>query len=238
MLICSFDLETTGVDVTTARIVTAACIDVDTATNAKTDYNWVADPGVEIPAEAAAVHGWTTERARAEGQDHDKVVNELISHIYDAWNAGAYLVVYNAAYDLSLLHVLSGGTFEIRGPVIDPLVLDKHFDKYRRGNRKLITVATHYGFTFSEEEAHAADADAVMAALVADSMKNNVYASQFPQSTSDLMKLQMDAKAEQTRSLRAYFEKQGKPFDGDEGWPIQFAALNKVGTSSSTTYKW
>lgn len=46
----TFDLETTGVDVTTARIVTASLILLDPQGNVVRRGEWLADPGVEIPA--------------------------------------------------------------------------------------------------------------------------------------------------------------------------------------------
>ena len=64
----TFDLETTGVDVTTARIVTASLILLDPQGNVVRRGEWLADPGVEIPAGAAAVHGITTEYAREHGR--------------------------------------------------------------------------------------------------------------------------------------------------------------------------
>ena len=67
-----FDLETTGVDVEMARIVTAciAVLDADGAVVQR--WDWLADPGVEIPEAASAVHGITTERARAEAEERRK----------------------------------------------------------------------------------------------------------------------------------------------------------------------
>ncbi|MCA1943131.1 MAG: 3'-5' exonuclease, partial [Yonghaparkia sp.] len=76
-----FDLETTGVDVRTARIVTAcvAVLDASGAVVARRD--WLADPGVEIPEGAAAIHGITTERARAEGRPAAEVVAEVVGEL-------------------------------------------------------------------------------------------------------------------------------------------------------------
>lgn len=58
-----FDLETTGVDVTSARIVTAFVGVLSVDGTLISSRSWLADPGVEIPAGAAAIHGITTERA-------------------------------------------------------------------------------------------------------------------------------------------------------------------------------
>jgi DNA polymerase III epsilon subunit-like protein len=62
----AFDLETTAANPEEARIVAAAVVLV--GAGAETDSTtWLADPGIEIPEEAAEVHGITTERAQAEG---------------------------------------------------------------------------------------------------------------------------------------------------------------------------
>ena len=80
----SFDLETTSVNPKEARIVTSALVRIDGR-----DVNsqeMLADPGVEIPEEAAKVHGITTEKARAEGRPHEDVLKETVNAIYQAWD--------------------------------------------------------------------------------------------------------------------------------------------------------
>jgi len=61
----AFDLETTGVDPETARIVTATIVRIHGAE--VTSREWLVNPGVDIPAGATAIHGVTTEHARASG---------------------------------------------------------------------------------------------------------------------------------------------------------------------------
>lgn len=224
--LCSFDLETTGVDVTTDRIVTAACLDIDTkgpTGNNTNMHTWLANPGIEIPTGTSDVHGITTEIAQRDGRNHDEVLWEVINHIRSAWAHGAALVVYNAAFDLSMLHVLSGGEFTIDGPVIDPLVIDKGIDQYRRGSRKLVNVAAHYGIEFDEDEAHAADADCLAAARVAWKMlEHNLVTDDL----EELMYLQKRWKQEQFSSLADYLARKGDKIDGDGGWPIQQQAFD------------
>ena len=221
--LCSFDLETTGVDVTIDRIVTAACLDIDTQTPSTNMHTWLANPGIDIPTGASDVHGITTEIAQRDGRDHDEVLQEVINHIRSAWQQGAALVVYNAAFDLSMLHVLSGGDFTIDGPVIDPLVIDKGIDRYRRGSRKLVNVAAHYGIEFNEDEAHAADADCLAAARVAWKMlEQNLVTDNL----EELMYLQERWKQEQFSSLADYLARKGETIDGDGGWPIQQVAFD------------
>jgi len=74
-----FDLETTGVDVRTARIVTAYLGVLDASGEVVSSRSWMADPGIEIPEGAAAGHGITTERARADGRPAAVVVAEVLA---------------------------------------------------------------------------------------------------------------------------------------------------------------
>ncbi len=92
-----FDLETTGTDPHEARIVTAAVIELrDGEPGARRE--WLADPGVEIPAEAVAVHGISNERATAGGSPADRVADAVADVLADHWRAGVPVVAYNAAF--------------------------------------------------------------------------------------------------------------------------------------------
>ena len=76
-----FDTETTGVDPLGDRLVTAAVVSCGPlgadGARGRDVRTWLADPGVEIPEAAAAVHGITTERARAEGRPAAQVLEEV-----------------------------------------------------------------------------------------------------------------------------------------------------------------
>lgn len=162
-----FDTETTGVDVGTDRIVTAAVVRRDTAgTQART---WLVDPGVPIPQAATAVHGITTARARAEGRPPREALDEVASALVAAWQAGVPVVAFNAAYDLSLLdaelcrHGLPTVAQRLGrpvGPVVDPLVLDRALERYRPGKRRLADLCAVYGVA-TPEALHAAHIDVV-----------------------------------------------------------------------------
>ena len=99
-----FDLETTGIDVETSRIVSAHVGVLNAAGDLVEEWNWLANPGVEIPAGASDVHGITTERARAEGRPAAEVIAEIIEVLTSLFNRGLAVTIYNAPYDLSLLH--------------------------------------------------------------------------------------------------------------------------------------
>lgn len=61
-----FDLETTGVDPNSDRIVTAFFGVLDGDGELTVSREWIVDPGVPIPPGASNVHGWTAERLAAD----------------------------------------------------------------------------------------------------------------------------------------------------------------------------
>ncbi len=164
-----FDLETTGVDVDTSRIVSACIAVLDDAGDVVARWDWLADPGIPIPEGASAVHGITTERARSEGRQARVVVAEITQALRVLFATGIPVVVYNAPYDLTLLdrecrrHGLE--PIDSPGPVIDPLVIDKTVDRYRKGKRTLEVASAHYQVAL--DDAHDAGADAIAAGRVA-----------------------------------------------------------------------
>jgi DNA polymerase-3 subunit epsilon len=173
-LLIGFDLETTGTDPREARIVTGAVIEVR-AGQELGRREWLADPGVEIPADAVAVHGISNERATAEGRPADQVADALADVLTGYWKTGVPVVAYNATFDLTLLsaelrrHGLPSLSDRLGGldpaPVIDPYTIDRWVDRYRRGKRNLEAVCAEYGVTLAA--AHNASADAVAAARLA-----------------------------------------------------------------------
>ena len=148
--IAVFDLETTGLVLHEARIVTACAVELDAQGNiVGRDLEWLADPGIEIPEVAANVHGVTTEIARANGRPAAEVVSEILATLNGYFERGIPVVAYNAPYDFTILfhEAVRHGLTPIENPTpgIDPLVLDKHFDKYRAGKRRLENAAQQYG---------------------------------------------------------------------------------------------
>lgn len=173
-LLIGFDLETTGTDPYEARIVTGAVIEVRDG-HVLGRREWLADPGVEIPADAVAVHGISSERASAEGRPADLVVDAMADVLVAYWKSGVPVVAYNAAFDLTLLsaelrrHGLPSLRDRLGGtdpaPVIDPYTIDRWADRYRRGKRNLEAVCAEYGVEL--KSAHDAASDALAAARLA-----------------------------------------------------------------------
>src|SRR5690606_34398616 len=95
-------LETTGISTESDRVVTAAIslVGVGLTTESR---DWLVDPGIEIPAGAAAVHGITTERARAEGQDPASAIEEITAILAEQQRAGVPIVAFNARFDLTII---------------------------------------------------------------------------------------------------------------------------------------
>ena len=212
----SFDLETTSANPREARVVTSALVRIDgSAVDAK---ETLADPGVEIPEEAAKVHGITTEQARAEGRDHDEVVRETVEAIKRGWEDGLTLVVFNAPYDLTVLRGLTGD-FTVTGPVYDPLLVDRAKDRYRKGPRNLSAMCEHYGVRI--DNAHEATADAFAAARVAWVQVRKAYPELAQMDMGDLMEFQAVEYFQLQEDRKRYFEANGRDASNVlPGWPM------------------
>jgi DNA polymerase-3 subunit epsilon len=218
-----FDLETTGVDVREDRIVTAHVGLLDPAGAVLDARTWLADPGVVIPDGATAVHGITTDHARAHGRPAAQVTAEVTAALRDLFARGIPVVAYNAPFDFSMLKYegLRHGVPPIASPapVVDPLVIDKTYDRYRRGKRTLEVVAAHYAVTL--DGAHDAAADAVAAGRVAQAIAARFGLEITP---TDLHEQQIAWARAQAESLTEYFIKIGRldPEDAlDSSWPIR-----------------
>ena len=219
-----FDLETTGVDVDTSRIVSACVAVLDAEGQLVSRWNWLADPGVEIPAAASAVHGITTERARADGRDAQLVIAEIVQTLRVLFDSGIPVTVYNAPYDLSLLdrecrrHGLE--PLDVVSPVIDPLVIDKAVDRYRKGKRTLEVTAQFYDVSL--DDAHDAGADAVAGGRVALALLRR-YPDELDIGLSDLHGRQEVWHTEQAASFQEYLRsKRGDDsYVADPSWPLK-----------------
>ncbi len=216
-----FDLETTGIDVETSRIVTAnvSLLDADGAIEHRAD--WLADPGVDIPEQATAVHGVTTAHAQAEGRPAREVVAEIVASLRDALANGYAIVVYNAPYDITLLdrEARRHGVAPVESvsPVIDPLVIDKQVDRYRKGKRTLEAASAYYGVSLTD--AHDAAADAVAAGRMAQAIARR-YAAELDLSAADLHAAQSAWHDAQCDSFEDYMRRTRDPaFTARRGWP-------------------
>ncbi|WP_329368886.1 exonuclease domain-containing protein [Streptomyces sp. NBC_00669] len=228
-VLVGFDLETTGVDPETARIVTAS-LTLDGAVPVQEPVTWVADPGVEIPDRAARLHGYTTARARAEGRPPVEVIGELVAHLALYARDGVPIVIMNAPYDLTVLdrecrrHGVTP-LVDLVGDdglcVLDPWVLDKKIDQYRRGPRKLESLCTVYGVELRDAHTSAADSAAAVSVVRRILEREPAFVAAPP---AFLHEKQTDWAKVQADELAAYFARtpgKGHRADGVlRSWPV------------------
>jgi DNA polymerase-3 subunit epsilon len=218
-----FDLETTGIDVETARIVTAHVGLLDESGDVLHRRDWLVDPGVEIPAGATAVHGITTERARADGMDPARATAAIVAQLRSLFERGIPVVAYNAPYDFTLLD-REARRYDVAplispGPIIDPLVIDRAVDKYRSGKRTLTVTATHYGVDLLD--AHDAAADAIAAGRVAQALARK-HAEELALEAAELHLRQVDWCREQAADFQDYMRRVRDPeFTTSGAWPLR-----------------
>ncbi len=224
--LAAYDIETTGTDTENDRIVTAAVCVVGGGQETLS-RTWLVDPGVEIPADATEVHGITNEKARSEGQDAAGAVAEITEFLALQVAEDIPIVAFNARFDLTILdrearrHAVTplielvGGTEGLL--VIDPYVLEKKINKFRKGGRTLGILCEDYGIPLTD--AHAADADAMAAARLAYRLgKINADLGAY-----DLPMLHEDQIAwadEQGKSLQEHFDRQGRSETVQRVWPV------------------
>jgi DNA polymerase-3 subunit epsilon len=220
--LASYDCETTGVDVENDRIVTAALV-----VPGRETVHWLADPQIEIPAGAYDKHGISTEYAREHGRPATEVVNEIADALADEFASRSALVIMNAPFDLTILdrectrHGLPTLTDRLEGtpigPVIDPLVLDRAADKWRKGPRTLEALAKHYDVTLTE--AHTAGADAQAALEVAQRIAEKYPKLQVPGGL--LHRWQVDWHAAWAENFEAHLRSKGSADVIDRSWPLR-----------------
>lgn len=214
-----FDLETTGVDPSTARIVTAAF--VESVDNSRT---WLADPGVEIPEPARAVHGITTEFAQANGAPVSEVVAELCTVLSDLRSEGAVVVGHNIVYDLSVMaaevkrHQPHIDFAALLPTIVDTFVLDKRIEQFRRGKRTLTETAKRWKVTLLD--AHDAAADALAALDISRALAES--SEEIANLTrADIMAAQGDWKRAQAADLQSWLRRKGNAEAVVDGsWPM------------------
>lgn len=224
--LCAFDLETTGVDPRTGRIVSAALVPFADGAEGPA-RTWLVDPGIEIPVESQRVHGITTERARAEGTPAAQAVPEILRAVTDLRESGLVLVGHNIVYDLTVLAaeaVRAGllaradALLPLLPPVVDTLVIDRRIDTYRRGPRTLTAVAEHYGVAL--DDAHDALADARAAGLIALAQ---AQASLLVGATdaAELHAHQVEWKRDQAGALQGYLRRKRPTATVNGDWPLE-----------------
>ncbi len=168
-----FDLETTGVSSFVDVPVSYSFVErVDDGSRLFSVFEGgLVNPGRAIPAGACAVHGITDEMV-ADATPLAEALEVIVKKLFDVWRDGGVIVGMNVSYDLtmvdSLCRRLGLVPLQLRGPlgaVMDVLILDRHFDKWRKGSRKLVDLCGHYEVTLSNAHSAAYDAEASLVVL-------------------------------------------------------------------------
>lgn len=223
-----FDTETTGVSPVHSRIATISLITRDKQTGDTSQY-WVINPGVPMPSAASSVNGLTNQYLQENGLEPRPVLDQVATQLEESLRQGIPVVGFNVSFDLEILrgelkrHHLP--TLEERlgskiAPIIDPLVLDRHLDRYRKGKRQLALVCAAYGMAPREDFHHAAaDVEATLDLL-------GLMAQKYPQIASltagQLHELQVEAHAQWARNFNEFMSQRrpGSFRAASAQWPL------------------
>lgn len=214
-----FDLETTGPDYDVDRIVTYA-VGVLYPDDTHNMITGVVDSGHEISAKAAEVHGWTNELVEQDeaAEPPSLALERIMAVLKECFHQGYPVVAFNARFDFTLLsrELERCGMDPDLSPidVVDPLVIDKAIDKYRKGSRRLDAVAAHYGVSL--DGWHAADADALVAGAIARKVLRKMGAN----NAEALYDQQKIWAAEQAASYQSYLRRTEPGAVIEGAWPV------------------
>ncbi|AEW97657.1 MULTISPECIES: exonuclease domain-containing protein [Streptomycetaceae] len=227
--LAAFDTETTGVDVERDRIVTAALVVQERPGATPWSRRWLISPGVPVPEAATAVHGLSDGYVARHGVPPGPAVEAIARALAGGPGAGLPLVVMNAPFDLTLLDRelhrhrgtgLDGYWSQEPLCVLDPRVLDKHADRYRKGRRTLSDLCAHYDVALTD--AHDAAADALAALEVTRAIGRRFADGGVGGMTpAELHVRQALWHAAQARGLQAWFARNGSPERCDPAWPLR-----------------
>jgi DNA polymerase-3 subunit epsilon len=216
--VLSVDTETTGVNPFADRIVELAFVVVNPDGTTEPGESLIVDPGIEIPETASAIHGITTDRVRAEGIG----IADAIFELTEAIGLGHPLVIYNARFDWPLIlteAARAGIDMPCIPAILDPYVIDKGVDKYRKGKRTLEVTAAHYGVALSAEDAHGGLADATASGRIMFALARE-HEEVRSRTATQLVLRQVRWAEEQRASFAEYKRRTDPGFVSHPGWPI------------------
>lgn len=231
-IIASLDFETTGTDNKTDRPVSVnfALLDRDGRRLPGSLHTIVAatdaagEP-VQIPEGASAVHHITTPIAQRWGAPSIIVIGLIASQLRVCERERIPLCIFNATFDWPLLHneaARHGVEMPTNIDLLDPLVIDRAIDRYRKGKRTLSAMAPVYDVAL--DDAHDAEADAAASvAIVREQLKHGALMCQ---SMRELQYWQLFAFTQWKEHMNEYWACIGSTSRVTGGWPGHTFALD------------
>lgn len=226
MQMLTLDCESTGISTDEDRIITWF-MRVRNGDEVLFEQNWVIDSGVEVPEEAAKVHGMDTSWVQENGRKDVRAAFSEILDVLDQYSGLGYVVCgFNHSFDLAMLeaellrHKIIAGPKLMLGYAryIDPCIFSRVFDRYVKGGHQLTTVAKRNGIEVEEDRLHAADYDVEVTEKLVKVFLNRAW-KELPglregltpdEFITKLQEWQATEKAEWADGLTQYFESQGK----------------------------
>lgn len=114
------DTETTGFEPNEGhRIIEIGCLEIHNYIPTGRTFHYYLNPDRDVPAEAVAVHGITTEFL-ADKPRFDKIIEPFLEFIGDS-----PLVIHNAVFDLKFLHfeLKKIGYKSLNNPIVDTVIM-------------------------------------------------------------------------------------------------------------------
>jgi len=155
------DTETTGLDPNDGhRIVEIACIELMHHVPTGRKFHRYVNPGRDIPADALAVHGLTTEFLANQLPFAD-LADELATFI-----AGDRLVIHNAEFDLAFINAELArlGRPALACPFVDTLIVARR--RFPGAPASLDALCRRFAIDLTAREKHGADIDCGLLAAV------------------------------------------------------------------------
>ena len=191
------DTETTGLDPLTGhRLVEVGAIELFNHLPTGKSYHTFINPDRDVPREAEAVHGLSSEFLKDKPR-FEKIADEFLAFIGDST-----LVIHNASFDVGFLNAELG--FIKKPPilyerVIDTLMLAKK--RHPMGPNSLDALCKRYGIDISKRAKHGALLDSELLASVYLELTGGRQIALTLPKTDNVRKLQVNsARAQSGRS--------------------------------------
>jgi DNA polymerase-3 subunit epsilon len=156
------DTETTGMDPFEGdRLIEIGCVELENQIPTGKTYHQYINPARDVPPDAVAVHGITTEFLK------DKPLFEAVYEDFISFIGDGVLIIHNAEFDMKFinyeLNKVGHGSID-NNNVVDTLALARK--KFPGSPASLDALCRRFGVDLSERELHGALLDAQLLAEV------------------------------------------------------------------------